>query len=327
MAWLKTILKALLSLALLVYLVYLADPAKILGVLGAIWINNRIRFLVMAAVIYLVSIAIFTLRWQVLVKGFGLLVRTIDLFKYYLISLFFNNFLPTSIGGDIVRIYHLIQRSGDRTAGFASVLMERLLGIASTLILTLIALLILSGELNNILLISTAVGLLSIIVAFFVLVFNDRFLQLTERLVGPFTILRLGERIMKFLNAIRFYQNARKIFMKVLVISVVGQVLVILMTYFLSRAIGLYIPLSYMFLIVPVTFLVTMLPSINGVGFREGGYIILLGRIGIGKAEAISLSFLSILIPMFISIGGGILFMLSKQIPKEKELEFVEKNI
>jgi uncharacterized membrane protein YbhN (UPF0104 family) len=132
---------------------------------------------------------------------------------------------------------------------------------------------------------------------------------------------------MKFLNAIRFYQNARSIFIKILLISVLGQVLIIHMTFFLSRAIGLHVPLSYMFLIVPVTFLVTMLPSINGVGFREGGYVLLLGEIGVGKAEAISLSFLSILIPMLISVGGGILFILNKQIPKEKELEFVEKNI
>jgi len=327
MTRLKTILKALLSFFLLAYLVYLAEPVKILETLGKVWFNGRFIYLALAIGIYLISMVVFTLRWQILVRGYGLLVSTMDLFKYYLIGLFFNNFLPTSIGGDIVRIYHLIQRSGDRTAGFASVLTERLLGIASTLILTLIALLILTGELDNSWLIYIACGLLIIILAFFVLVFNDRFLQWTERLVNPLKLMRLGERIMKFLNAVRFYQNAKNIFLKILIISVAGQVLIILMTYFLSQAIGLQVPLTYMFLIVPVTFLVTMLPSINGVGFREGGYIILLGKIGIGKAEAISLSFLSILIPMLVSIGGGVLFMLNKQIPKKKEFEFVEKNM
>jgi glucose uptake protein GlcU len=68
-----------------------------------------------------------------------------------------------------------------------------------------------------------------------------------------------------------------------------------------------------------------MLPSINGLGVREGGFVILLGKIGVSEAAAVSLSFLSILIPMIISIAGGILFMMQKKIPDKKDLENVEK--
>lgn len=99
------------------------------------------------------------------------------------------------------------------------------------------------------------------------------------------------------------------------------------MTYILSLAIGLQIPLDYLFLVVPISFLVTMLPSINGIGFREGAFVVLLGRIAISNAEAISLSFLSVLVPMIVSMSGGILFILNKQVPKKNELEFVRENI
>jgi len=241
--------------------------------------------------------------------------------------LFFNNFLPTSIGGDVFRIYHLIEKSGDRTAGFTSVLTERLLGIASTLILTLLSLFLLSSQLNDNRLIYLAAGLLVVIITFFILVFNDHFLRMAEQLVKPLKVLRLGERIMKFFKAIRFYYNSRGIYLKILSISIMGQILVIIMTYILSLTIGLQIPLDYLFLVVPVSFLVTMLPSINGIGFREGAFVVLLGRIGISNAEAISLSFLSILVPMIVSMSGGILFMLNKQVPKKNELEFVRENI
>jgi uncharacterized protein (TIRG00374 family) len=270
---------------------------------------------------------IFTLRWQTLIKGYGLPVTWLDLFRFYLIGLFFNNFLPTSIGGDVFRIYHLIEKSGDRTAGFTSVLTERLLGIASTLILTLIALFRLTSQFDDYRLIYIAFGLLLIIVTFFVLVFNDHFLSLAEHLVSPLKLMRLGERIMKFFKAIRFYYNTKSIYLKILGISLLGQAAIIMMTYILALAIGLKIPLSYMFIVVPISFLVTMLPSINGIGFREGGYIILLGNIGIGNAEAISLAFLSTLIPMIVSAGGGILFILNKKMPPKNELEFVKKNI
>jgi uncharacterized protein (TIRG00374 family) len=327
MTKLKTALKIGLSLLLLGYLVQLAQPEKIVQVLGQVWQNGRLVYLSLAIGIYLISTVVFTLRWQILVRGYGLLVTSMDLFKYYLIGLFFNNFLPTSIGGDVVRIYHLIEKSGDRTAGFTSVFTERLLGIASTLILTLISLFLLRGRLDNNLMIYIACGLLIIIIAFFGLIFNDRLLQLIEQLVNPFKLLRLGERAMKFFKAIRFYYNTKDIYLKIVGISLLGQVLVIIMTCLLSLAIGLRASWSYLFLVVPISFLVTMLPSINGIGFREGVYIIMLGQIGVSKAEAISLSFLSILIPMIVSVGGGILFMLNKQVPKKKELEFVKKNI
>ena len=327
MAKLKTLLKALLSLFLLAYLVQMAEPVKIIQVLGKVWYDNRMIYVLLAVGIYLLSMLIFTLRWQILVKGYGLQVTIFDLFRYYWIGLFFNNFLPTSIGGDIIRIYHLIEKSGDRVAGFTSVFTERLLGVTSTLLLTLISLLILSGQLENNSLIYIACGLLVIIIAFFILVFNDHLLKVLERLMNPLKFLRLGERLLKLLNAIRFYQNAKSIYLKILSISIIGQVLIIIMIYILSLAIGLNISLLYLFLVVPISFLLTMLPSINGIGFREGGYVILLGNIGIGKAEAISLSFLSIIIPMLVSVGGGILFMLNRKISKKKELEFVGKNI
>jgi len=328
MAKLKTLLKVLLSVLLLGYLVYKAEPMKILEVLSQVWYNNRMVYLFLAIGVYLLATITYTWRWQILVRGCGLrTVNWLDLFRFYLIGLFFNNFLPTSIGGDVFRIYHLIEKSGDRTAGFTSVLTERLLGIASTLILTLISLFLLSNQLDDRRLIYMAAGLLIVIIIFFVAVFSDRFLRLAEQMVRPLKLLRLGERIMKFFKAIRFYYNTRSIYLKILGISILGQILVILMTYILSLAISLQVHLDYLFLVVPVTFLVTMLPSINGIGFREGAFVVLLGKIGISSAEAISLSFLSILIPMIVSMSGGILFMLNKQVSKKNELEFVKENI
>ena len=123
----------------------------------------------------------------------------------------------------------------------------------------------------------------------------------------------------------RFYRDKKIIYLKILLITLFTQTLLILMTWFLTRALALEVPLYYLFFVVPVTFLLTMLPSINGLGVREGGFVILLGKIGISEAAAVSLSFLSILIPMIISVAGGILFMMQKKIPDKKDIENVEK--
>jgi len=327
MARIKTLIKIFFSLGLLTYLVILAKPQQIAQVLNNIWYNGGIWYLALAIFIYLLALGVFSIRWQILIRGYGLRISTGLLYKFYLIGLFFNNFLPTAIGGDVLRIYNLIRESGERTIGFASVLTERLSGITSTLILTIISVFILINEFESLLLLYIAFVALIGIVIFFFLVFNNSFLEFVTKLVQPIKLFRLGERILKFLDALRYYRDRKIIYFQILIISLVAQILIILKIFCLSLALSLNIPFGYLFLVVPISFLLTMLPSINGIGFREGGYVVLLGKIGISNAAAISLSFLTILVPMFVSIWGGLIFLFQKRMPKKEEIEIVKKNL
>jgi uncharacterized protein (TIRG00374 family) len=327
MSYLKTILKAAVSLGLLGYLIYLADPIKILEVLDQVWYENGIIYLSIAAVLFLISLVVLSFRWQILVSGYGLKIPTLTLFKYYLIGLFFNNFLPTGIGGDVLRIYNLIQSSGDRTISFASVMTERLLGISSTLILALISILILREEFRTNLILFIVLGMILLVILFFAIAFSKKLAAPIEKLTVKLTIFRLGDRIQKFLDAIRFYSDSKIVYIKILTVSLIGQVLIIVKAYCLALALGIEVNLIYMFLVVPITIILSMLPSINGIGFRDGGYVILLAKIGVSKAEALSLSFLTLFIPILISISGGILFMLQKKVVRDEGVEIVEKSI
>jgi uncharacterized protein (TIRG00374 family) len=327
MKYLRISLKLSISIGLLGYLVYLADPVKILEVLNGIWSEGGIIYLVAAAVLFLLSLVIQSIRWKILVKGYGYPIPTRLLFKYYLIGLFFNNFLPTGIGGDVLRIYNLIHESGNRTISFASVLTERILGVTSILILTIISLLIMQDSLKNDILIFIALGMLASVLLLFFIAFSKRMKTPIESICRKLTFIRAGERIQKFLEAIRFYSDSKLIFIRILLLSMVSQMFLITMTYLLTIALGINVDYSYMFIVVPITFLLSMLPSINGIGFRDGGYVVFLARIGISKAAALSLSFLTLLIPMIISISGGILFMLQKKITREEEIKIAEKGI
>lgn len=324
---LRTVAKAVVSLGLLGYLIYLAGPEQILAVFSKIWYDGGIVFIFLAAGLFLFSLLLLSLRWQLLVSGYGLNISTRQLFKFYLIGLFFNNFLPTGIGGDVLRIYNLIQESGNRTISFASVLTERLLGISSTLLLTIISLIVLYNQIKSHLLLIIAFAMMFAVILFFYIAFNKRLVDPIDTLCQKITIFRLGERIKKFFDAIRFYSNSKQIFFKILLVSLLSQIVIILKTFVLSLALGLNLNLGYLFFVVPITFLLTMLPSINGIGFRDGGYVILLARVGVDKASALSLSFLTLLIPMLISIAGAILFMLQKKIIREEEVDIVEKSI
>ncbi len=323
----RIILKAGISIGLLAYLIYIADPEKIFQVLNKIWFEGGLIYLTVAAVLFLISLVVLSLRWQILVRGYGIKIPTSSLFKYYLIGLFFNNFLPTGIGGDVLRIYNLVKDTGDRTISFASVITERLLGITSTLILTIVSITILQDKFENNLLLYLVLMMMAGVILFFIMAFSKKLESPIEVICNKITVLRLGERIQKFLDAIRFYENSKIIYLKILFVSLISQILIITKTFFLANALGIDVAYEYLFLVVPITFLLMMLPSINGIGFRDGGYVVFLAYVGISKAEALSLSFLTLLIPMLISIGGGILFMMQKKTLREEEVKIVEKNI
>ena len=164
------------------------------------------------------------------------------------------------------------------------------------------------------------------VLLFFVIAFSKNLEKPIESVCKKISFLRLGERIQKFLDAIRFYSDSKFIYFKILFVSLISQTLIVTKTYLLAKALGIDVAYGYLFLVVPITFLLMMVPSINGIGFRDGGYVVLLAYVGISKAEALSLSFLTLLIPMLISIAGGILFMMQKKALREEEVKIVEES-
>ncbi len=323
----KTIIKILFSLGLLSYLVYLAEPQKIFIILSRIWSGGNFVFLVLAIFSFIIALIIYAWRWQVLLKGYNIKINLFILFRFYLIGLYFNNFLPTGIGGDITRIYNLIQIAGDRTTGFASVMIERMLGITSTLILTLFSLIWLLSSFGTNRILYLNLGLLCLILLFFYLVFNRKYPESFANTIKKIQIFKLGERIDKLFDAIRYFQDKKIIYVQVILISLMAQALVILMHYFLVLALNLDISFLYLLLVVPITFLLTMLPSINGLGVRDGGFVFLLAKKGISTAGALSLSLLAIIIPILVSLWGAVLFILQKKQTKLEDGEIVEKSI
>lgn len=323
----KTIIKALISFGLFSYLVYTSDQSKIIEILSNIYKANGLLYLSFAVLAGLLSIFLMTIRWQVILKAYDQHFSLRELFEFYLIGLFFNNFLPTSIGGDIIRIYKVVGDNEDRTAGFASVILERILGIASTLFLAITSLYYVSHYFEDDRILYTSVVLFVLIVGFFVLITRRRPFEFLLNLFDKFTLLNIGEKINKLIEAFYFLKERRRIFIWVFVLSFFSQVSIVLMNYAVVLAMDIDVDLTYLFLVVPVTFMLTMLPSINGVGIRDGGYVFLLAKIGISRAAAISLSFMNVLIPMFISLWGAVLFLTQRKKTTISEVKAIEKNL
>lgn len=117
----------------------------------------------------------------------------------------------------------------------------------------------------------------------------------------------------RWLSQMGKYKAAPGVLIKVLALSFLFQALMILAKIFIFRSAGINLPLAVHFLYIPVIMAVSMLPiSINGLGIREGMYIILYGYAGVDSATAVLCSLLFFILVTLASLAGGIAFLQRK---------------
>ncbi|MCK4828596.1 flippase-like domain-containing protein, partial [bacterium] len=124
------VVKLAISAGLLFYLFSIVDvPA-----MGKALSNATIPYIVLTLLIMVLSVVLSCYKWQALLKIDQIKSSLAELIHYYLIGIYFNNFLPTSIGGDAVRVYMLSKRKGYTAAALTSVYVERVSGLVALIL-------------------------------------------------------------------------------------------------------------------------------------------------------------------------------------------------
>jgi uncharacterized protein (TIRG00374 family) len=309
-----------ISIGLLVYLILLADLPQIIYLMK----NLKPIAVLLAFSASIMSLFFLSIRWRLLIKSYGMKVTFQKLFIFYLIGLFFNNFLPTSIGGDLGRAYYLSRDSGNQSASIGTVFLERIIGLLATLSLAFVSLFWLANYLETKRIVYITV-LLAFFVAFFLAaIMSRRLYRRLNGLISLITFYDIGDKILKVFDTLHYYRDKKIVLIQAYLSSILAQIMLILMNFFLAKGLGLsIIKLGYLFLVVPITFVIGLLPSINGIGVRDTGYLILLARLELEPSQILSLSFSVTIIPVIISVIGGIIFMVYRnkgvQIPKFSE--------
>jgi len=307
---LLNLLRISISFGLIAYLLYIADVAKLMEILKSL----NIWGFILAIMVCLLSLLIMAVRWRVLNHSHGIQTGTSQLYVFYLIGLFFNNFLPTSIGGDLARVYYLSKSSQNRSASIGTVFLERIIGLLATLTLAFISLYWLIQYFQSNRIIYVTMVIIGIIAIFLASIMSRRLYKRFNGLISLITFYDIGDKIIKVLDTLHFYRDKKIVLLKTYLFSILSQFLLILMNYVLARALGLSsVTLGYLILVVPITFVIGLLPSINGIGVRDTGYLILLSRQGLETSQILSLSLSVTFIPILISLAGGIFLILYRQ--------------
>jgi uncharacterized protein (TIRG00374 family) len=306
----SNVLRVAISLGLIGYLLYIADIPQILQIFN----NANPLGILLAIVIFVIALFIMALRWKILTKSQNINSSSWQLFKYYLIGLFFNNFLPTSIGGDLARAFYLAKDSGSRSASIGTVFLERLIGLLATLSLAFFSLFWLMRYFHTNRIIYIIIMVIFVIALFLASIMSRRIYRRFNYLLTLITFYDIGERLIKVLDTLHFYRDKKMILFIAYIYSLLSQFTIIVMNYVLVLTLGLQnVSFGYLILVVPVTFVIGLLPSINGIGVRDTGYLLLLSRQGLATSQVLSLSLTVTIIPIFISLFGGLFFILNRQ--------------
>ena len=278
-----------------------------LGSLLPAWRASTVGWLVAAVAVTLGGIVLSAVRWQRVLAALDLPAPLLALVAHYLAGLFVGNFLPSTIGGDVLRVTRLSAANGQAPDTFASVVLERLTGWIVLPVLTLVGLAVnprllhLKGAATHVAVLISVITL----VLLAVVVYLASHPAVGRRLAGNEGWLRFIRAVHVGLDRFRRRPMAAT---QVLAAGFVYQLAVVLAAFLAARALQLDIGWTAMLAFMPAVAVVQVLPiTISGLGVREGAFVLFLDKSGLGVtfSHAVALGLLIYGVNLVASLAGA----------------------
>ena len=302
-------LKISVSLVLLVVLFWRID-------VGRLWATARtasIVWLLAALAIYGINVLAAVWRWRLLLDAQRVHMSWRALLGSFLVASFFNNFLPSNIGGDVIRIGDTARAAGSKTLATTVVLTDRLLGLMALVLVAAVGATA-AGRLHPAaapiwpvwlwagFLIGAAASAPAVLAP-------DGF----GRLLQPLTVFHpewVGGRIEKLTGALARFRDQPAALAGCFSGAVFVQATMVVFYVAVADALHLDVALWDLAVIVPVSFVVQMLPvSVNGFGVREATFSLYFTRIGHPIASAVLLSLVGQALIIAFSLLGAAVYV------------------
>jgi hypothetical protein len=312
-------LKILVSVGLIGYLLYAVDWRSAIAELG----QAQPIALLIAILILFAQILVSAWKWQISLSIHALEWPTGKLVRIILIALFFNNFLPTAVGGDIYRAYRTFPASGTKTGAVSAILLDRVVGLLSLLFVGAIGAAVIFVRDGN-----ATLGWLSAVFALPVMIGVVLPSLLRSALFRP--LLKKLARVPKLeplvQNARSILGNGRKL-INLLGVSILFQTLAILAIVLLFAAVRTTGIVAESAVVGTTYAIASLLPiSINGLGVMEGSFALTARNLGIAFDSAVVVSLVLRLAMILPSLLGGVVFLWDKGRAADGARSAIEKS-
>ncbi len=295
-----------LSSVLLIWLLKKVDIEQTKEVL----FNADLTYLTYALGIFFVINFILLTRWFLLVRALQLKVLFSSVRDYFFIGLFFNLFLPTAIGGDVVKIMGLCKNvPKQRAKVVASVLLDRLSGFLGMSLTALIAFFVGYQLISDKSLLMLIVIMALCSAGVMAVLFNERIYSFGCKVFNGFP--KVKERLMKLHYDVVLLKEKRYVVFITIGLSILCQILLAFCSFLIAKALHQDIRIIYFFIFMPLMCIASAFPSIGGLGVREAGAVVLFAKVGVDAGIAASISLMTFIFMAVIGLIGGVIYVTS----------------
>ncbi len=287
------------------YVLWKIDLSRTKDVLA----DADVGYLLLALALMVVTILPMAWRWQLLLRAKGVHDRIPWLTRAYFVSYAAGQVLPTSVGGDAVRIYETARRHpGHGNTAAATVLLERAIGGAATLMLAAAGFLLAVGHYD--------VGAYLWIEALFVvgtvvlgvLLFSRRVRPLLRLSRPVLKVLRLDRLASDLYQAMHSYRDHAGVLLAVLAVTLGVQAVRVLAIWFSGEAVGIDLSPRPYYVMGPLLFLVMLVPfTVNGLAVRESFFVSFLGNVGVDADRAFAAGFIFFVVTVVMAAPGALI--------------------
>ena len=297
------LLKVIVSLGLITFLINQVDFKGIVNILK----NVDIKMIIYALTLLTIQVFIVTIRWQLVLKCQKIELDYKNTLQILWSGLFFNQAMPSSVGGDVIRGYYLKKQGMTLGRATLGVLMDRLFGMVG-LVLLVLASLPLSFELINnpiarigVLLIASGISFTLLLVFF------------TDKLPGNFSHFRVIKGFYSLSQDGRHCISKNYNGLIIIIISVLIHLISVVTVMTMAIGLGINVEWSGFLMIIPLVTLMMVVPiSIAGWGVREGVMVVGFGYLGVVPEAALALSILYGLLMLVVALPGGVVWALKR---------------
>jgi len=294
-----------LSAALLFYLFTKIDIEKMAGVIK----EANFSYLFLAFFFMLVIYSLVLVRWNILIQYLGIKAPFKSVTRCFLIGSFFNLFLPTSTGGDVVKAIGLFRDTDEKAKVVASVLLDRIAGLVAMIIVAVVAFVVAFRIAYDPFLLA-AIGFVSLGtglgVTFF---FNERFYSFVCQIFNRAPNIK--NKLMELHYAMVLIKKKRRAIFLSIGISCFTQILLATTFYLTAKGLHQEVGLVYCIIFVPLICIASALPSIGGLGVRDVSSVYLFSKVGVTAVTAASMSLINFLYMAIFGLIGAIVYVCS----------------
>jgi glycosyltransferase 2 family protein len=259
---------------------------------------------------FVLAISLASVRLKLIIGIQSIPVTFREALSLTFIGYFFNNFLPTAIGGDVVKAYYLGKKTHHKMSAYTSIFVDRVMGLVTMMLMAFIALLFVKNGIIDRKLKMAVYGVTIASVLVIILATNKTVAKKLSKAL--FFLKPFEDKLSRAYNVIHQYKNHNVLMIQSFCISIASQVLFYISYGILIFSIGQKIDLVEIFVRTPLVSALSLLPSINGLGLREGSTVMLFGPL-IGKTNAFAVSILMLVLLLMISVIGGVVYAFSPQ--------------